>query len=85
MDFEIKIISMLEIYEKLKDDGSVDTKKLIEIAPYLILGYRDDSFKDIIENRKYHHSTILKYKQSLDAANIKNNVIRIFEECDKHE
>ena len=85
MDYEINIISILEIFEHLRDDGSVDTNKLLEIAPMLIHSYREDSFTEIIKNRKYHHSTIMKYKNSLDSANIKNNVLNIFEECGKYE
>ena len=85
MDYEINIFSFLEIFEHLRDGGTVDTNKLIEIAPGLIRNYRDDSFTEIIKSRKYHHSTILKYKNSLDSANIKNNVLKIFEKCGKYE
>lgn len=77
------MIILLELYERLKKP--FDDSRFIFVAPIYVRLYNDLLFEEVISHLRYQPSTIMKLKESLDAGNIKNNIVDIFIKHYKHD
>ena len=75
---EKEILTVLEIYEKLK--VPYDPSKLFEIVKRCCKVYHDIYFKSALSTRMYKYSTVMKLAKILDDAHVENNVLKIYEE-----
>lgn len=76
----IGLITVLELIEKVSNIKDINYIRYNEEKEYGIHCYTDEIFKEIIAAHNYKYSTIVTLEILLNENNIKNNIIRIYQE-----